>query len=187
MRQTNQTGPSRSTGVILLLIGLTFATIRGGYRIYIEYQYNQTIASSWDLADRASTIAQKAEYINKFVDALRGTNLSGTNSRLWLQTPATSFDENMKALKSLQSRLKDITAMDENSFAYQTAIQQITAQEQGQAHDLLYNLQECWERANYYTFWNPLISLSFGAIQLILIGLGTWEIYRNSDSYSNLF
>ena len=159
----------KSFGILLLTIGVLFALSRIAYRTYANYVYENGIASNWILAERASTIKQKSEYMDKFILALEKSDLRGTNSNLILQTPATSFNENLKALQSLQKRLADISGMDENGFAYQTAIQQITAQEQGEAHGVLDNISSCWKRVHFYTLWNPVIVIIFVIIQAILI------------------
>jgi hypothetical protein len=158
-------------GKIFLTIGIIFCLGRLGFRIYSEYDWNTTIGSYWDLSERASTISQKSEYMDKYVGALEAARLEGTNSATFLKTPATSFDENMKALLSLQSRLHDIDTMSESGFAYQTAISQITEQEQGQAQDMNDNLSSCWEKVNYYTLWNKFIWITFLLVQIALIGI----------------
>lgn len=43
--------------------------------------------------------------------------------------------------------------MDANSFQYNTAIQQITQQEQGEAIDMLSVFQGCWYKENYILLW----------------------------------
>lgn len=169
----------KTFGVILILFGSLFAISRGALRIYVWYEYQNTIACNWDLSERASTLAQKSEYMNKFVGALEKCNLDGTNSALFLQTPESDFTQNMKALKSLQQRLSDISGMDENSFAYQTALQQITAQEQGEAHEMLSHLQNCWERQNYYTVWNWLYFVGLLLLQFLCIIIGCFLIDDN--------
>jgi len=151
---------------VLLFVFLIWQGVIGHYR------YDQTIYSNWSLADRASTISQKSEYINKFVSALRDSGLQGRHNALFLSTGKNSFDENFKALASLQERLNSIKSMDENSFAYQSAIQQITEQEQGQADDMLAVFSGCWWQANYYYLWNFFIIYGLIILGIILIGFG---------------
>lgn len=159
-------------GALLLTAGILFATARGIFHTYVHYDYKNKIGSYWDLADRASTISQKSEYINKFVEALEAEKLYGVHNALFFPNDENSFSENMKALKSLQQRLITISSLDENSFAYQTAMQQITAQEQGEANQLTKNLRGCWEKENYYTAWNILFVIGFLLLQIIMVGLG---------------
>lgn len=162
----------KTFAVFLILFGSLFAISRGILRIYVSYEYTNEIGCNWDLSERASTIAQKSEYMTKFMKALEAAKLDGVNSNLIMETPESDFTQNMKALKSLQQRLIDISGMDENSFAYQTALQQITAQEQGEAHDMLDNLKECWKRQSHYTIWNELIGIGFLILQFICIVIG---------------
>lgn len=170
----------KTTGILLIVFGSIFAIGRGILRVYVNYEYANKIECNWDLADRASTLAQKAEYIDKFVKALEDCKLEGTNSALFLETPETDFNENMKALKSLQSRLIQISNMSETDFAYQTALQQITAQEQGEAHEMLHHLEDCWQRQNHPTIWNWLLAVVFFIIQALMIILGV-AIFNNKD------
>ncbi len=162
----------RTLGIIMIIFGSLFAITRGCMNVYSGYEYDKTIGSNWDLADRASTLAQKSEYVNKFVIALDSCKLDGINNSIFLATPDRGFSENMRALKSLQNRLIQISCMSESDFAYQTALQQITAQEQGEAHELTRNLYGCWQKVNHYTLWNDLISLSFLLLQFIIIVVG---------------
>jgi len=142
--------------MFLALAVIVFLVIMG---INANWQYENNYSAFWNLADKASTISQKSDYIDKFVSALEGSNLQGQNANLIWQTNNTSFDQNMSALKSLQSRLHEIKTMDESSFAYQTAIQQITAQEQGQAQDMLDVFETCFWKVHYpylYNIWGFL-------------------------------
>lgn len=159
-------------GIILIILGSVFALTRGGMRLYANWEYENSVENYWVLADRASTISQKAEYIDYFANELRKSNLNGINANLIWKTKATSFDENFKALTSLRDRLNAISGMDENSLAYQTALQQITSQEQGEAKSMLDNFEECWTRVNYYTLWNVLIFWGFLILQLATIIFG---------------
>lgn len=159
-------------GVALIILGILFALGRGGYKLIVHYEYQREIFNNWTLADRASTISQKSEYIDKFVRALEDQNLSGINNAVFFPTPANNFDENFKALLSLRNRLDTISTMKENSFEYQTAMQQITSQEQGEAEPMLDQIKCCWYKKYHYTLWNPLITISFFLIQfgMVLVG-----------------
>lgn len=159
------------TNKLLLAIGIILCLGRLGFRLYANYDWDSQVGSYWDLSERASTISQKSEYMDKYVGALEVANLEGTNSATFMKTLESSFDENMKALKSLQSRLHDIDTMSESGFAYQTAISQITEQEQGQAKDMNDNIASCWWKVNYYTLWNKLIWVSILIVEILLIGI----------------
>jgi len=60
--------------------------------------------------------------------------------------------------------------MDINSFAYQTAIKQITEQEQGEADKMLAVLEGCWLKVNHYWLWNMLFAVSY-SLFLVIIGI----------------
>jgi hypothetical protein len=87
----------------------------------------------------------------------------------------------MVALKSLQGRMHQIQSMDEQSFAYQTAIQQITAQEQGEAAHLTDTFEGCWYLRNYSALWQ-------WHDLLVWLGIVVWVVFSiviiciNSDS-----
>ena len=157
------------TGGILLLVGsIVFSVIWIFVAVGVNAEWQTKIGANWTLADKSSTIAEKSDYINKFVVALEGAKLEGTNDALFFPTPNNSFDLNLKALKTLQARLETIKTMKQDSFEYQTAIQQITAQEQGEAQEMLSVLQGSWYKVNHYLLWNSLIFL-FGIIFICIM------------------
>ena len=149
----------------------------GHFRIYKEYETK--VESNWDLAEKASTIEQKSEYIDKYVASIDTNKLKGTYNAIFFPTPSNSFDENFKAVQSLQKRLKEISTMDVESFAYQTAIQQITQQEQAEAKEangVTSVISGCWEKANYYYYWNPWFCISMVVLQIIMLVVGISKI-----------
>jgi hypothetical protein len=132
---------------LLLIVGWIVA------EVVANYDYNRSIGSYWELSDKASTLQQKSTYLDQFVGALEAAKLEGMNNAIFLKTPNNSFDQNMVALKSLQGRMHQIQGMDEQSFAYQTAIQQITGQEQGEAEHLTSVFYGCWYLQNHILLW----------------------------------
>lgn len=137
---------------ILVTIGILFAIILGIYELKSSYVYNNTIGSYWSLSDKASTLQQKSEYLDKYVGALESAHMASHNAVIF-PTPDNSFEQNMVALKSLQGRMHQMQNMDEQSFAYQTAMQQITGQEQGDARGLTDTLEGCWYLENRPLLW----------------------------------
>jgi len=158
-----------------MIAGIVFASCRLIGHIYVHNKYSVEIESYWDLADKASTIEQKSEYIEKYYNSLIKSNLYGVNSAIIFDTPNEDFTENLKALNSLRVRLQEIKHMDPNTFEYQTALQQITEQEQGQANHMIDVFRRCWEKEHYYTFFNLIIIILFGTIQIIMVSIG-WFI-----------
>lgn len=159
-------------GSLLIVIGVVVGVILSVNGIRYGVQYTNTVENYWTLADRASTISQKSDYIDKFVTSLEDPKYAGQYDALIFFTPENSFDANLTALKSLQTRLHDIKTMDENSFAYQSAIQQITAQEQGQAADMLGVFEGVWWKTNHYSLWNPFFIALYFLLVVVLIGGG---------------
>lgn len=130
------------------LIGLMYAGIIG------SYQYENQYSCYWDLAEKASTLAQKSKYIDSFTIALEKGNFKGKYNAMWLKTPDNSFDKNFEALASLQSRLNEIQKMDINSFQYQSAMEQITKQEQGEANKMVHVFQGIWCKEHWLIMWD---------------------------------
>lgn len=111
---------------------------------------------------------KKAEYIDKFVNALNNSDFKNKYNAISLCTDNNSFNYNFESLKSLQQRLHEISNMDIKSFEYQTAIQQITAQEQGEAKEMLSVFQGIWWKEHHLLLWD-WIGVTY--VTLIIIGL----------------
>ncbi len=138
---------------ILIIISIIGLTAQIGGCIYSTYSYNKRIKYAWNMADKSSTLIEKSTYINEYVNILEsGKEKFRENSAVIFPTPNTDFQKNLRALKSLQTRLNEMKKLDEKSVAYQMAIQQITAQEQGEAQEMLSVISECWYLENYPWF-----------------------------------
>jgi hypothetical protein len=143
--------------------------------IIADYQYSREIQSYWNLADKASTLEQKAIYLDQFVAAIEKSGLHGNNALIFT-TPDNSYDQNMIALKSLQGRMHEIQKMDVQSFQYQQAIQQITQQEQGEASHMLGVFEGIWYLNHYRLLWDWIgcIAITLGLVLLcatIIVGM----------------
>lgn len=156
----------------LLALGLLVG--RGVQEFRVGYQYNRDIDSYWTLGVKASTLQQKSTYLDQYIKALEDAHLSG-NDAIIFPTPDNSYEQNMVALKSLQGRMHQIQGMDEQSFAYQTAIQQITGQEQAQADNITGTFEGIWYKTNHIFFWGWIdllmwaLTLLFAAIIIVPI------------------
>lgn len=160
-------------GTLLIAASLIFALARGiNHLIGLPAEANREVGGHWILADRASTIKQKSEHIDLFIEALKKMELENLNASYFWPQPNLDFNLNLLALESLQKRLHAIIKMDENDFAYQMAMQQITAQEQGEAKEMIDVFYSCWLQKNHYTYWNPLIVMGFLALQIALLIIG---------------
>jgi predicted transcriptional regulator len=156
----------KTLGITFLLIGVVGIIVIIVQGVKVDYRYNKQIGSYWSLADKASTIDAKKEMIDKYVFAIEEAHLGGYNA-IYLKTPDNSYEENMKALKTLQSRLTEIKGMNPNSFEYQTALQQITGQEMGEADKMLNVFEGIWYLNNYGYLWGWI----GGVIFLLFLGL----------------
>jgi hypothetical protein len=155
---------------IPLILAIVFLAFWIRHEVVVDYEYNNGIGSYWSLGVKASTLQQKTVYLDQYVATLEAQHLGGTHDAVWLRTPDNGYDQNMVALKSLQGRMHQIQGMDEQSFAYQTAMQQITAQEQGEADHLTGTFEGCWYLHNYPGLWEWIDALVwfFWIIWLIL-------------------
>lgn len=156
----------------LLLILAAVFYVNG---IKYENTWHSKYDGYWTQADRSSTVEAKSEYVGKFVDALEEGNSKGefaSYNALWKQTPQNSFKLNLEALKSLKERLDDIKEMDPKSFEYNTAIQQITQQEQGEAGPMLEVFQGCWEQFGKIIFTPLLLIGIVGSIAITGVWVG---------------
>jgi len=152
--------------IISVILGIII--IRG--TILSNYEYENKYGYAWELADKSSTIKDKAKYIDEFVSLIKYTRWDFANyDAIYLQTKDNSFDRNLEAVKTLQKRLTEIQNMNPNTFEYQVAIQQITQQEQGEAYNMLSVIKGCYVLNNYWYCWNWLFGiLAVFAILLFL-------------------
>jgi len=169
-------------GTLMFLIAPIFLTVHLVQEVYTNYIYDKTVQSYWDLGVKASTLEQKAAYIDQFVEALDAAHLRGSDAIIF-PTPNNSAEQNMIALKSLQSRMREIQHMDVTSFQYQQAISQITAQEQGEARSMLDTLRGVWYKSNHFFLWGWVDTLRYvfefllGAIGILLL-LGSGKLRK---------
>lgn len=157
----------RTFGIALTIISSILLILNIAFGVIGSYKYEKEISSYWELADKASTIPKKAEYIDEFVKNIELYNFKDKYNAIILTTPNNSFNLNYEALKSLQLRLHEISSMDVTSFQYQTAIQQITQQEQGEAEEMLKVFKGIWWKDHYFMLWNWI-----GYLQFILVCAG---------------
>jgi hypothetical protein len=146
-----------------------------------NYNYTSKYESKWNLAEKSSTIAAKQQHIAAFVAAIRNNPSDfASHDAIWLQTDDNSFQKNMEALETLKTRLDEISQLNPNSFEYNTAIQQITAQEQGEASAMLNVITNCYYRANYPVLCGWVGMLMFLMLPGVLI-LGGGVTYLLND------
>lgn len=190
MNRNNKSGQAGliAFGIILVMLAIVWGVIGIISSVRAGYTFERDYLSQWTLADKSSTIAAKSQYITAFVGNLESNkNNFASHNAIFLQTPDNSFDKNVQALITLRDRLKDIEKMDPKSFEYNQAIQQVTAQEQGEAHSLISVIQGCYYLENYKMVWEWIAVVSwisiiilaiFGAV-LISVGNENMTYHRN--------
>lgn len=163
-------------GTILIVLGILFCISCIYSGVTSSYEYNNKFGYLWEMSDRSSTLSAKEQYISQFVDALNSSRQQfADNGNLFFQTSATSFDSNFKAVITLGDRLREVGQMDPTSFQYNTAIEQITAQEQGQADDMIHVFRNCYSLKNYIL--DSYYGLLLTVIGIIMISIGFLKIF----------
>lgn len=163
--------------ILLIICSLTIAyQIRS--QIISDYRWEKYYCQAWNLADKSSTIPAKQAHIAEFISLLKSNARAfASHDAVWLKTPNNSFEQNLSALATLGDRLTQIQEMNPSSFEYNTAIQQITAQEQGEAHAMMSVFKGCWELENYTIIWGWIGGLVFcGALIGIVFGGGVYFV-----------
>lgn len=155
-------------GLLLILVAVGLIVVLGIGGCNSWYKYSKNIGSYWELADKSSTIEAKSENIDAFVKAIKSEKFAENNAIIF-RTPDNSFANNLKALETLQKRLQDIKKIKPDSFEYNQAIQQITAQEQGEATKMLDVIHQCWILENYWYLWDWLLFISIIVIVLLIV------------------
>lgn len=166
----------KTLGLIMFIVGAFLAVVQIKNVILREYNYEKKYTQAWELADKSSTIPAKQKYIQEFLTALQTGKERGdfaSHDAMFLKTPNNSFDANLKALQTLAERLTQIQSMNPSSFEYNTAIQQITAQEQGLANEMLGVFKGCYTLNNYFFIWDwvGVIILLVTAVLIIVGGV----------------
>lgn len=149
-----------------LLIILLF-----GVMIYADYKWNKEYNSYWSLSDKTSTLEAKEGYITQFVDKIENNrNQFAEYNAIILKVPDNNCDNNINAVKTLRDRLRSIKNMNESSFEYQTAMQQITGQEQGEAQVMMNELSGCYILKNYPLAWSWICGILIGFLIILING-----------------
>jgi regulator of sigma D len=171
----------------LMLAILLGTTITGSVMIYQEvfskYNFEKEYYNEWGLADKSSTLSAKRQHIDNFIQSLEYGNSKGQFAEydaLFLKTPSNNFRTNITALKTLQERLIAVERMDPESFQYNTAIQQITQQEQGEAHEMIGVIKGCYYLSNYPLVWGWIgttlfMVVSFGWLGSLIFSIVFWN------------
>lgn len=170
----------RGAAWFTLALCLTLSALLTRSCVRASWEYEQSIGCHWSLADKSSTIPAKAEHLDKFATALERQNLSGKHNAIIYPTADNSFDANLTALKTLQTRLHEIEGMPVESFQYQTAIQQITQQEQGEASAMLDVFSGTWLLERHFFLWDWVGFLS-GVGCFVLLILAVVFFFKAND------
>ena len=161
-------GTMRIVGIVGLIVSLILGVLYIVGDVKARYEYKNTVSYAWSLADKTSTLEAKSAYMDEFVNNLNKAHLAEYDAIIF-KTPDNNVANNIKALITLRDRLNEIKGLDPESFAYQTAIQQITAQEQGEANEMIGVIEGGWFLKNHPLFWGWIS----GIIWLLFMIAGT--------------
>lgn len=173
----------RMIAIQLVFIPAAFLVLNIFVGVVSSIKYDRQYQSYWSLAEKSSTIEKKTKYMDKYVESLEMANLEGGYNSVFAQTPDNSFDFNMEALKSLQQRLHEIQHMDVASFEYQTAIQQITQQEQGEADQMNNVFKGVWYKSHYPLLWSWVCIVQVLLLIIALVSGIIWWVNVNESFY----
>jgi len=162
-------------GIVPFVIVSIFCAISINQCVSAKLEWDNDIGYTWSLADKSSTLAEKSRYIDEFIAKLKDIPHAKNGALVW-KTRENNYDLNLKALESLGERLREVQKLDVNSFAYQTAIQQITAQEQGEAQTMLAVLHDSWVIENYW--WSfTVVKIWLWSIWTVVLIWGSIAIF----------
>jgi hypothetical protein len=158
----------RIVGWVLVVLSIVLFTVYGFGALSVHNRVMNSSLSYWNLADKSSTLEAKCDNIDKFVAAINKETFTTNNA--WLYPNINnSIEYNKAALLTLQKRLHEIKRLDPNSLAYATSIQQITAQEQGEAQYMIGEIYGCLYKATYSMYWGWLSVLILTLYSIIFI------------------
>ena len=162
---------------IILIAGVVLFAYIIPKNIIANYKFEKNYLQLWELADKSSTIPAKQKYISEFVSVLeKDKDKFATHNAIFLKTPNNELVSNLNALKTLADRLSQIQEMNPNTFEYNTAIQQITAQEQGEAKALISVIRGCYYLETYPSIWG-WIGATLIFLGILLCGIGGIGIF----------
>jgi len=165
----------------LVVIGFVLIGFQIWNQVMVNYEFENKYLQYWQLSDKSSTIQAKQQYISQFVTALEtgyDNHDFSKHDAVWLTTPNNGFDQNLQAVKSLQHRLTEIQDMDPTSFQYNTAIEQITKQEQGEAGKMIGVFKGCYTLKSHPMVW-AWIGGILAAFEILLVIVG-WMVWLES-------
>jgi hypothetical protein len=171
----------KTAGIVMFLLASFFTIVQTTKEVQVRYRFERDYKSQWELSDRASTIKAKREKLTIFLDNLSKSKDFADHDAVWLKTDANSFENNLTALRTLVARLDEIQNMPTDSFQYNTAIQQITAQEQGEARAMMEVFSGCYALENFPTTWGWISVIVWALI--VIGGIGGIGIIIPWDNF----
>lgn len=171
----------------LIIIGLVLVLPFMIYQVNLKNNdYKKEIGYHWELADKSSTIKEKSKHIDNFVLALSEADLNDTYDAILFKNPSNSFNKNYEVIKTLQTRLHQISKININSFEYQIALQQITEQEMTSSisNNQTSVIRGSWFLAHHHLLWNWLWVATLFTVIISLLGLLLWvDIQLHNNKY----
>ena len=165
--------------ITFLISVITHSTVS-----YVAHKkYEQNISAPWELALRSSTLSEKSKLIDKYISNIESNRTDfASHDAIFFKTDVNSFDHNLIALKTLQTRLNEIQKMDQDKLAYSKAIEQITAQEQdnSKAFGMNHSIKGSYFLKNHKCSWK-WIALLISLMESLTFA--AWIIVAIDESY----
>ena len=168
------------SGILMILVSSCFCVLSIVQCSSAKIEYHNEVSYAWDLADKSSTLSEKSRYVDEFISNLKKIEHTEYGAMVF-KTKEKRFDLNLKALESLGKRLKEVQKLDINSFAYQTAIQQITGQEQGEATAMLWIFYNSFILEKYWWGYEAVV-IWVWSLWTCICCVGAFLIYFGKSS-----
>lgn len=164
----------------LILFVAIFCAVSISQCVSASMEWNERVGYAWDMADKSSTLTEKSKYIDEYISRLKDVEHEEYGAIVY-KIKSNRYDLNLKALETLGQRLKQVQKLDVNSFAYQTAIQQITAQEQGEAQNMIKVFYNAFILKKYWWAFSTVQAWVWVIFTIVFLVCGTIILFKAMD------
>ncbi len=144
--------------ILLFLTGIIFS-------FYSVYQLDCDINGHWKRSVTSANAELMNEHFGKVIQGFEDKGFTTGHTVWFFKNPGTDLESIYKQLLDFRSRIQVISEMDDSSFEYQKALEEVT--ESMERQQLSYSL---WWCRYYGHLWIGLIVLGIIGGFVILIG-----------------
>lgn len=154
---------------ICLIISILAIVLYIIFGISSMNKYDTDFGANWQLSKSAATIEQKSIYIDKFVQDIEKGGFEGKFDAIFNPNDNNSYEQNLIVLKTLQQRLHELKILPMTSFDYNTALQQLTVQQDRISNNMIYTFSGIWYKEHHFLLWNWIcfVGICFFSIGII--------------------